>query len=157
MPEYSFAAILIRPEGVGTWTYLNIPPEVSAAFGSKGQVKVKGTVNRYPFRSTALPHGDGTHYLVIGKEMRDQIHATQGDTVQVTIELDLADRQVELPEDVEQALSVNPQVMGQFDKLALSHKKEYLNWILNAKQETTRKRRISKMLEMLAQGKKFRS
>ena len=57
MPGYSFEAILIRPEGVGTWTYLNIPMEISVTFGSKGQVKVKGTINGYPFQSTALPHG----------------------------------------------------------------------------------------------------
>jgi len=156
MSEFSFKAVLIRPEGVGTWTYLNIPQEVTDAFGSKGQVKVKGTVNRCPFRSTALPHGDGTHYLVVGKDIRDQIHAIQGDTVSVTIELDLSSRQVELPKDVEGALYENPLAKEVFEQLALSHQKEYINWISSARQESTRKRRIAKTLEMLAQGKKLR-
>ena len=87
MPDYSFEAVLIRPEGVGTWTYLNIPREISSAFGSKGQVRVKGMVDRCPFRSTALPTGDGSHYLVVGKDIRDQIKKVAGDSVKVTLEL----------------------------------------------------------------------
>ena len=60
MASYNFKAILKRPDGVGTWTYLDILVDVSATFGAKGQVKVKGTINGQPFRSSALPHGDGT-------------------------------------------------------------------------------------------------
>jgi len=156
MSVYSFEAILIRPEGVGTWTYLNLPKQVSETFGTKGQVKVKGTVNGHPFRSTVMPHGDGTHYLVVGKDIRHQIHATQGDTVSVTVELDFASRQVEVPDDLEQALSMNAPAQEAFDKLAYSHKKEYVNWIMSAKHENTRQRRIEKTLEMLSQGKKLR-
>jgi hypothetical protein len=59
MAEYSFESVLIRPEGVGTWTYLNIPRDISSTFGSKGQVKVRGTIGGCHFRSTALPMGDG--------------------------------------------------------------------------------------------------
>lgn len=147
---------MIRPEGIGTWTYLDIPREVSEAFGAKGQVKVKGTVNGYPFQSTLMPHGDGTHYLVVGKGIRDQIHASHGDTVSVTIELDRSTRQVELPEDFKQALESMPHLGDAFAKLSYSHQKEYVNWILGAKQETTRHRRIEKALEMLSQGKHLR-
>jgi hypothetical protein len=70
LADYSFEAELIRPEGVGTWTYLNIPREIASMFGSQRQVKVKGTIEGYPFRSTALPMGDGSHYLVVGKDIR---------------------------------------------------------------------------------------
>ena len=103
-----------------------------------------------------MPHGDGTHYLVVGKDIRHQIHATQGDTVSVTVELDFANRQVEVPDDLEQALSMNAPAQEAFDKLAYSHKKEYVNWITSAKHENTRQRRIEKTLEMLSQGKKLR-
>lgn len=55
MSLHTFEALLVRPEGVGTWTFLSIPLEVSTTFGSKARVKVKGTINGYPFRS--LAHG----------------------------------------------------------------------------------------------------
>jgi hypothetical protein len=156
MQSYSFEAKMIRPEGVGTRTFVNIPPEVLGTFGSKGQVKVRGTVNGYPFRSTALPMGDGTHYLVVGKSIRDQIHAAQGDTVTITIELDSGDRQLETPADFTQALSDQPQANEVFDRLSYSHKKAYVDWISSAKQGETRQRRIEKALVLLSQGKKLR-
>lgn len=156
MPSYSFEAILIRPEGVGTWTYLNIPKDVSETFGSKGQVKVKGSINGYRFQSTVLPMGDGTHYLVVGKSIRDQIQAAQGDMVKVMLELDAEDRQVVVPGDLVQAFVNQPQAKDVFEKLSNSHKKEYLNWIQGAKQEETRRRRIEKALELLSHGKKLR-
>jgi hypothetical protein len=156
MTIHSFETVLVRPEGVGTWTYLNIPLDISATFGSKGQVRVKGTINGYPYRSTALPRGDGSHYLVVGKSIRDQIKATQGDTVKVMLELDVEERRVDVPEDLAQALESLPLAKDVFNQLSYSHKKEYVNWVLSARQGETRQRRIEKALMLLAQGKKLR-
>jgi hypothetical protein len=152
MAFYTFAATLKRPEGVGTWTYLDIPVEVSASFGVKGQVKVKGTVNGQPFRSSALPHGDGTHYLVVGKPIREAVGVTQGDTVQVTLELDSQERSSSIPDDLAQALAANPEAQLAFDSLSYSHKKQYIDWIESAKKESTRQDRVTKALQMLPQG-----
>jgi hypothetical protein len=156
MPDFSFESVLIRPEGVGTWTYLNIPRDVSSTFGSKGQVKVKGKVDGCPFRSTALPMGDGSHYLVVGKDLRDQIKKLAGDSVKVTLELDLEERQTVIPDDLRMALEYQPEAMIGFEKLSHSQQKLYVDWILSAKQETTRRNRIEKTLSLLAQGKKLR-
>ena len=155
MAIQSFEAVLVRPEGVGTWTYLNIPPQVSASFNSKGQVRVKGAINGYPFRTTALPMGDGSHYLVVGKDIRDQIGASQGDTVKVLLEVDLAERMVDVPEDLLQALASSPQAEAGYNKLSYSQKKLYVDWILGARQAQTRQRRIEKAIMLLSQGKKL--
>lgn len=156
MPNYFFEATLIRPEGVGTWTYLSIPMDISETFGSKGQVKVRGTINGFPFRSTALPMGDGSHYLVVGKSIRDQIQAVRGDTVKVFLELDAEARKVVVPDDLLQAFVNQPLAKDVFEKLSYSHKKEYVNWIMSAKQEETRRHRIEKTVELLSLGKKLR-
>lgn len=156
MASKAFEAVLHRPEGVGTWTYLNIPREISSTFGAKGQVRVKGTVNGHPFRSTALPSGDGGHYLVVGKEIRDQINAHQGDNVQVTLELDLEERRVDVPEDLQQALAANPQAQLAFEKMSYSHQKEYVDWIQDAKKAETRQSRIEKAISTILAGKNIR-
>ncbi len=155
MTIQTFEAVLIRPEGTGTWTYLNIPLQVSASFNSKGQVRIKGAINGYPFRSTALPLGDGSHYLVVGKSIRDQIGASRGDTVTVTLEVDLAVRMVDVPEDLLQALASSPQAEAGYNNLSYSQKKLYVDWILSARQAQTRLRRIEKALVLLSQGKKL--
>jgi Domain of unknown function (DUF1905)/Bacteriocin-protection, YdeI or OmpD-Associated len=156
MGTYTFEAVLIRPEGVGTWTYLNIPGEISAIFSSKGQVKVKGTINEYPFRSTALPRGDGTHYLVVGKEIRERIQSNQGDTVRVVLELDKDERLVEVPVELKRALANHPQAAEAFEEMTFSHKKEWVNWIFSAKKAETRQNRIEKAIIQIVQGRNLR-
>jgi hypothetical protein len=152
MAEFTFTSTLKRPDGVGTWTFLDIPPEVMAAFGKKGQVKVRGTVNGHPFRGSALPHGDGTHYLVVNKSIREAIGATQGDSVQVSMQVDLEERKVDLPEDLALALQANPASQAIFEKLSYSHQKQYVEWIESAKQAATRQDRISKTIAKLPEG-----
>lgn len=59
-----------------------------------------------------------------------------------------------LPSDALEALSDQPAAISYFEKLAYSHKKEYVVWILSAKQEKTRQSRIEKMVQMLLDNKK---
>lgn len=68
--------------------------------------------------------------------------------------IDVQQKIVTLPPDVKAELSKQPQALVNFDKLAYSHKKEYVLWILSAKQEKTRLTRLEKMVEMLLNGKK---
>ncbi len=68
--------------------------------------------------------------------------------------IDVKNKVVTLPPAVEAALTAHKQALSTFEKLAYSHKKEYVLWILSAKQEKTRLDRIEKMVEKLAAGKK---
>ncbi len=152
MAKHKFKAVLKRPEGVGTWTYLDIPFSVVDAFGCKGQAKVKGTINGCPFRSSALPHGDGTHYVVVKKEIRDAIGATQGSTVAVLLEEDTAVRTVTVPADLKRTLTKNKRALEAFQALSFSHQKEFVDWIEGAKQAVTRETRIAKAMTLLHEG-----
>ncbi|MDB5001543.1 MAG: hypothetical protein JWR76_2620 [Mucilaginibacter sp.] len=68
--------------------------------------------------------------------------------------IDTEKKQVTLPPDVESVLRTNPAALTVYESLAWSHRKEYMVWILSAKQEQTRISRITKMVEMLLTGKK---
>jgi hypothetical protein len=152
-----FEAILIRPEGTGTWTYLNVPFSVEEVFGTKAQVRVKGTVNGVSYRGSLMPHGEGRHYLVVNKAIRDEAQVTAGDDVQVTVELDTEAREVEVPEDFLAKLETDAEANQFFTQLAYSKKKEYVTWIESAKKPETRENRIVKSLERLREGKKLKS
>jgi hypothetical protein len=152
MTEIKFNAELKRPEGVGTWTYVDIPKELMATFGNKGQLRVRGTVNGYSFRSSAMPHGDGTHYLVINRVIREAIGAIQGDTVRIILQPDLEERKVTPPEDLAKALDGNQTAKSAFQALSYSHQKQYVEWIESAQQSSTREKRIVKTIEMLPLG-----
>jgi Domain of unknown function (DUF1905)/Bacteriocin-protection, YdeI or OmpD-Associated len=152
MPPKSFTAALQRPEGVGAWTYLTVPFDVLAEYEIKGQVKVKGTLNGAFFRGALRPHGDGRHFLVVKKALRDQARATQGSLVKVSLDLDTEPRTVSVPRDFKQALAGNPQAAAAFAAMPPSHKQEYLDHINEAKKDVTRLRRISATIEKLAAG-----
>ena len=107
MAKFEFEVPLVRPEGVGTWTYLDIPLEITRELGARGQIKVIGSINGHPFRTSARPHGDGSHYIVVNRSIRDAIQVRQGDVVHVVMERDSAPRIVEVPEDFAEAMAAN--------------------------------------------------
>lgn len=155
MPSFYFQARLKQPEGVSNWTYVEIPLDLIAIFGKKGQIKVRGTINQVPFYSTAKPHGDGTHYLIVSHATRVAAGLSPGDYVQVVLEGDTEVRQISPPPDFAQALEAHPAAKEAFEALAYLHRKEYIEWIESAKKESDRRVRIRRAVELLKQNRKL--
>lgn len=149
-----FQSNLSRPEGTGTWTYVDIPTEASIAFEHRGQIKVKGTVDGEPFRSTLMPGGDGGHFLVVNTALRDKIGKSAGDTVDVELEMDDEPREIAVPDDFQSALALSQTASENFENLSYSHKKRYIDHINEAKATDTRMNRIDKAVQMLTEGKR---
>jgi Domain of unknown function (DUF1905)/Bacteriocin-protection, YdeI or OmpD-Associated len=152
MTRHTFEAKLIRPAGVGTWPYVDLPFDALEAFGKKGQVKVKGSVNGHAYRSTAMPHGNGRHYMVVNKTIRDAVGAAAGGTVHIVMEADTAKRTVAVPVDFKRAQAANAAAKKEFKGFPYSHQKEIVDWICDAKRAETRKRRIALAIVRLAAG-----
>jgi hypothetical protein len=149
MKTYTFSALMKHPEGVGTWTYIDIPHDITLEWGVKGQARVKGTLNGTSFHGVTRPHGDGTHYLAINQAIREEVGIKPGDTVQVSFEQDLDPIKLVMPEDFAQALQDNPEAEAFYNALSNSHQREYLKFIEEAKQTATRQKRIQQTIEML--------
>ena len=76
----TFKAILEKSDNKGGWTYV-IWPNSAAFFKTKGLVKITGTVDGEPFRSSFMALGDGRHKLPVKASLRKKIEKEAGDIV----------------------------------------------------------------------------
>jgi len=128
---------------------------VEMAFGSK-KPKVKAMIEGIPYRGTLVRMGTECHLLLILKEIRGKIGKTFGDEVKITVEPDTEPRVVEIPPELAKAFKKEEAAEAYFNSLAYSHKREYVGYIMEARKEETRTRRVTQTIEMLKKGRKER-
>jgi hypothetical protein len=114
---------------------------------------VEGTINGFHFRATLEPDGQRGHWLKVNRKMREAAGADAGDVV--TLEIAPA-REVEpkVPADLRNALAAVPKARALWSDITLIARRDWIHWIVSAKQPETRARRTKNACAMLAAGKR---
>jgi hypothetical protein len=138
-----------------TATGFMVPPEVVASLGRGKRPPVVVELNEHAYRTTIAAYGN-EFFVPLNRKNREAAGVAAGDRVEVAISLDAEPRTIEPPDDLAAALSTRPDARVFFDELSYSHRREYVEWIEEAKRAETRARRIAKALDMLARGESQR-
>ena len=133
-----------------TATFFEVPLDVPAIFG-RARPPVRVTIGDHTYRSTIAVYG-GRYFLPLNRQNREAAGVAAGERVTVELEADLEERTVEVPDDLRAALDGDDEARSAFESLSYSHRKEYADWIVEAKRDETRLRRIAKTLERLRAG-----
>jgi uncharacterized protein YdeI (YjbR/CyaY-like superfamily) len=145
----TFKAELERGGDRLNWTIVRIPLDIPKIWGTRGQFRVKGTINGFAFRTTLFPTGNGRHLLMVNKQMKAGGRVTTGETAQFTIEADTEERVLTVPPELQRELRDDKDLAQYFKSLNASTQRDIVSWIAQAKQPETRERRASQMAERL--------
>ena len=151
MSKITFKTTLIEDDNT-TACGINLPFQPKEIFG-KARAPVKVTINGYTFRTTTFCM-EGCNFIPVNKANRQGVGIKAGDKFTVLMETDAEPRIITPPIDFARALKADKKAQAIWEKLSFTHRKEYVNWITEAKKAETRARRIDKAVEMISGGAK---
>lgn len=152
-----FSAKLFRPEETAegnSWNFLILPKDASAKLPSRGMTTVEGTINGVPFKATLEPDGQKSHWLKVDRKMSKAASAEAGDIVTLEIAPSEEELEATVPADLRKALAADPKAQAVWSDITLIARRDWIHWIISAKQSETRERRVNNACEMLASGKR---
>jgi hypothetical protein len=138
------------------WTYITVAAEFAQQLmpGKKTSFRVKGKIDAHKIAQVSLlPMGEGDFIIAVNADMRKGIKKPIGATVSVQLAVDPND--IEPPSDLIECFADEPAAKKYFESLTKGHQKYFIKWLMSAKTEATRIKRIAEMIDALSQHKGY--
>lgn len=146
----TFEATLLSSASSGAACFVELPWDLKATYGRGNLVPVHATWDgRVTYRGSLAMMGGERAILICRKDKLAELGKRAGDTVNVTVRLDRAPREVEVPEVLDQALDATAGARAAWSALSPSCQREYASWIGEAKKPETRAARLEKAIPMI--------
>jgi uncharacterized protein YdeI (YjbR/CyaY-like superfamily) len=145
----TFEAVLERTGDRLNWTIVRVPFDVAKIWGKRGQLRVKGEINGFPFQTSLFPTGQGTHLLTVNKKMQAGGKATPGSKAKFRLEPDTTPREVKPPLQLLRIFRQSKALQKYFDSLNFSSRRYISVWVEEGKHAETRRRRAEQIAERL--------
>jgi hypothetical protein len=146
--KHQFTATIYKFSSNPSFCCVDVPDEVSANWGRRVMIPVKGTVNGYEWRGTLLPNGNDGHRMVLNGLIRKRTRVGFGDSVEISLQLDEVSRDVVMPQMLEEALREN-ELLDSFNALSRTKRNAALKWLQSAKTAATWERRVELLVMKL--------
>ena len=145
----SFNALLLRSSNNLGWTIARIPFDAAKAWGKRGQIRVRGSINGFDFRTTLFPDGKGNHYLLVNKSMQKGGCAAVGDKASFTLEPDTKERPIVVPSELEKLFKQEKALRKFFNEWSDSGQRWVTNEVASRKTHASRERRAEQIAEQM--------
>lgn len=145
----SFRATLERLRSNLGWVIVWIPFNVHKTWGSRGNFRVKGEIDGFPFRGALFPTRKGVHFLLVNKKMQKGSGALEGSSAEFVLEPDTAERPIVVPPELKRHLAEDRSFRAWFDGLSYSIRKWLTDLIHASKNPVTRARRAEQVAEQV--------
>jgi uncharacterized protein YdeI (YjbR/CyaY-like superfamily) len=144
-----FDARLERLRSRLNWIIVRIPFDAAQAWGLRGQIKVKGEINGFAFRTSLFPTREGWHFLLVNKRMQKGARAIEGSVARFQMDLDREERTVNIPDELKSILSEDRSLRRWYDGLNHSTRSDIAKGITEPKSGKARIRRAEQIAERL--------
>lgn len=141
---------VLQPDGTGlNWVVMRVPFDVAKAWPKRNGMKVKGTINGFPFRTSLFGSAQGGHVLLVNKQMQKGAGVRVGGTAEVVLEPDLEERVTTTPPELEKLLKRDRAVKKWFDGMSYSMRKYMEDAVRAPKSPEARVRRAEQEVERM--------
>ena len=148
-PARHFEARLERMRSRLNWVVIHLPFDAAKVWRLRGQIKVKGEINGFAFRTSLFPTGDGRHFLLVNKRMQRGARAVEGSVARFQMEFDREERTVAIPEEIGRILNQDRRLHRWYGGLNHSTRADIAKWITEPKGAEARVRRAEQIAERL--------
>jgi len=149
-PGKTFEAVLERTADRLRWVIARVPFDAAKIWGKRGQLKVQGEINGFPFSATLFPDGHGHHFFIVNKKMLSGGKTAAGLTAKFRLQPDTTPRiTVSPPAELLRELGQLKRLLKFFESLNPSRRNDIAKWVAEPKGEESRRRRALQIAERL--------
>lgn len=145
----TFEAVLERDGTRLNWVIIRVPLDVKEIWGTRGNLRVKGEINGFSFRTSLFPTGTGRHTMIVNKRMQAGARVRPGTRAKFRLEPDKEARIATIPGELQSLLAEDKSLRRWYDRLNYSIRKEVRDWIEQVKSPEARSRRAEQIAERL--------
>lgn len=145
----TFEAVLERTGDRLNWTVIHLPFDAVKLWGKRGQLRVKGEINGFAFRSALFPTGKGTHMLMVNKKMQAGGKVAPGNKAKFRLEPDTESREFKPSQELQRLFRQSKQLQKFYDSLNFSTRRYIAVWVEEGKHAETRRRRAEQLAERM--------
>ena len=145
----SFRGVLEPDHTELKWVIVRVPFDATKVWTVRKRLRVKGTINGFPFRTSLFGSTRGGHVLLVNKKMQKGGKVGPGDTAAIVLEPDLEERTASVPPELAAQLKQERSLKAWYESLNYSMRKYITDLVTGPKSAESRKRRAEQAAEWM--------